>query len=243
MPNWVSNIVKCDNSDALHQLRDFNLIIPEHPAIALLSGLAAQHAAQLYQQGKSWQEAAADAEFVAHLAREQKDIPVKHRLTPTRAARRYRLHFKLHGFVDWYDWRCAKWGTKWNVCHYRHQGGEVWFETAWSHPWPVLEALSRQFPDCVLTVSYADEDIGSNAGAYDMKGGKLLAGGEFEDGSREAYEMAFSHWGCAEDYVLRDDGYHYIDNDGDDDSGDHIAAPASPKLYLTSALDNGAGGH
>ena len=46
MPNWVSNIVKCDNSDALHRLRDFSLIIPEHPAIALLSGLAAQHAAQ-----------------------------------------------------------------------------------------------------------------------------------------------------------------------------------------------------
>ena len=54
--------------------------------------------------------------------------------------------------------------------------------------------------------------------------------------------MAFSHWGCAEDYVLRDDGYHYIDDDDeDDDSGDHIAAPASSKLYLTSVLDNGAG--
>ena len=110
------------------------------------------------------------------------------------------------------------------------------------HPWPVLEALSRQFPAEVFSVSYADEDIGSNAGAYDMKGGKLLAGGEFVDGSREAYEMAFSHWGCAEDYVLRDDGYHYIDDDDEDgDSGDHIAAPASSKLYLTSVLDNGAG--
>ena len=196
MPNWVSNVVKCSNRQALFRLRDFNLIVPEHPAIALLSGLAAQHAAQLYQQGKSWQEAAADAEFVAHLAREQKDIPVKHRLTPTRAARRYRLHFKLHGFVDWYDWRCAKWGTKWNVCHYRHQGGEVWFETAWSHPWPVLEALSRQFPDCVLTVSYADEDIGSNAGAYDMKGGKLLAGANLKTAHAKPTKWR-SHIGAA----------------------------------------------
>jgi len=59
MPNWVSNHVQCDNSDALSRLRDFSLIIPEHPAIALLSGLAAQHAAQLYQQGKNWQTVAA----------------------------------------------------------------------------------------------------------------------------------------------------------------------------------------
>ena len=236
-PNWVSNIVKCDNSDALHRLRDFNLIVPEHPAIALLSGLAAQHAAQLYQQGKSWQEAVADPGFVACLDQEQKDTPAKHRLTSARAARRYRLHFKLHGFVDWYDWRCEHWGSKWNVYHYRHQGGEVWFETALMHPWPVLEALSRQFPAEVFSVSYADEDIGSNAGAYDMKGGELLCGGELVDGSREAYEMAFSHWGCAEDYILRDGSYYRRDDEDDDTS------PASPKLYLTSALDNGAGGH
>ena len=56
-----------------------------------------------------------------------------------------------------------------------------------------------------------------------MKGGELLAGGEFEDSSREAYEMAFSHWGCAEDYVLRDDGYHYID----DDEAGHEDTPES----------------
>ena len=64
-----------------------------------------------------------------------------------------------------------------------------------------------------------------------------VAGGEFEDGSCEAYEMAFSHWGCAEDYILRDGSYYRRDDEDDDTS------PASPKLYLTSALDNGAGGH
>ena len=74
MPNWVSNIVKCDNSDALHQLRDFSLIIPEHPTIALFNDWASQRTAQLFKQGKSWRQVAADAEFVAHLAREQKDI-------------------------------------------------------------------------------------------------------------------------------------------------------------------------
>ena len=225
MPNWVSNIVKCDNRKALSRLRDFNLIVPEHPSIALFTDWASQRAAQLFQQGKSWQEAAADAEFVAHLAREQKDIPVKHRLTPTRAARRYRLHFKLHGFVDWYDWRCEHWETKWNVCHYRHQGGEVWFETALMHPWPVLEALSRQFPAEVFSVSYANEDLGSDTGTYEMQNGVLLSGGEPDDGSREAFELAFFHWGDEEDYVLRDGNYHHRD---DDEAGREDTSKSAP---------------
>ena len=225
MPNWVSNVVKCDNRKALSRLRDFNLIVPEHPSIALFTDWASQLAAQLFQQGKSWREVAADAEFVAHLAREQKDIPVKHRLTPARAARRYLLYYKMHGYVDWYDWRCAHWGSKWNVYHYRHQGGEVWFETALMHPWPVLEALSRQFPAEVFSVSYADEDIGSDTGTYEMQNGKLLTGGEPDDGSREAFELAFFHWGGEEDYVLCDGNYHHRD---DDEAGREDTSKSAP---------------
>ena len=90
------------------------------------------------------------------------------------------------------------------------------------HPWPVLEALSRQFPAEVFSVSYADEDIGSDTGAYEMQNGKLLCGGEIADGSREAFDTAFFHWGGEEDYVLRDGSYHHRDDDGDG-----IEAPSS----------------
>jgi len=225
MPNWVSNHVQCDNSDALSRLRDFSLIIPEHPAIALLPGLAAQHAAQLYQQGKSWRAVATDPAFVASLDQEQKDTPAKHRLTPERAARRYLLYCKVHGCVDWYNWRCEHWGSKWNVCHYRHHGSEVWFETALMHPWPVLEALSRQFPAEVFSVSYANEDLGSDTGTYEMQNGKLLTGGELDDGSREAFELAFFHWGGEEDYVLCDGNYHHRD---DDEAGREDTSKSAP---------------
>ena len=85
-------------------------------------------------------------------------------------------------------------------------------------PWPVLEALSRQFPAEVFSVSYADEDLGSDTGTYEMQNGTLLSGSEPDDGSREAFELAFFHWGGEEDYVLRDDGYHHIGDDGDDAS-------------------------
>ena len=225
MPNWVSNVVKCDNRQALSRLRDFNLIVPEHPAIALLPGLAAQHAAQLYQQGKSWRAVATDPAFVASLDQEQKDTPAKHRLTPERAARRYLLYCKVHGCVDWYNWRCEHWGSKWNVCHYRHHGSEVWFETALMHPWPVLEALSRQFPAEVFSVSYANEDLGSDTGTYEMQNGKLLTGGELDDGSREAFELAFFHWGGEEDYVLCDGNYHHRD---DDEAGREDTSKSAP---------------
>ena len=159
MPNWVSNIVRGGCPKALRQLRDFSLIIPEHPSMSLFPDWASQHAVQLFQQGKNWQEVATDASFLAHLAREQEDTPTKCRLTPERAARRYCLYYKLHGYVDWYDWCCEHWGTKWNAHQYSHECGEVWFETAWSHPYPVIAALSRQFPAEVFSVSYADEEL------------------------------------------------------------------------------------
>ena len=221
MPNWVSNVVKCDNRQALLRLRDFNLIVPEHPSIVYFSDWVAQHAAQLFQQGKSWQAAAADADFVSYLTWKQENTPARHQLTPARAARRYLLYYKVHGYVDWYDWRCEHWGSKWNAYHYRHQGSEAWFETALMHPYPVIAALSRKFPDTRFCVSFADEDLGNDTGAYDIRNGELLCGGELDNGSREAYELAFSHWGGEEGYKLVDDTYYCQVNaeETDDDTG------------------------
>ena len=224
MPNWVSNIVRGGCPKALRQLRDFSLIIPEHPSMSLFPDWASQHAVQLFQEGKNWQEVATDASFLAHLAREQEDTPTKCRLTPERAARRYCLYYKLHGYVDWYDWCCEHWGTKWNAHQDSHECGEVWFETAWSHPYPVIAALSRQFPAEVFSVSYADEDIGNNTGEYDIRNGKLLCGGEIADGSREAFEIAFFHWGGDEDYELVDGEYRYLCDDAAGDGASSFIA-------------------
>ena len=124
----------------------------------------------------------------------------------------------------WYDWCCEHWGTKWNAHQYSHECGEVWFETAWSHPYPVIAALSRQFPAEVFSVSYADEDIGNNTGEYDIRNGKLLCGGEIADGSREAFEIAFFHWGGDEDYELVDGEYRYLCDDAAGDGASSFIA-------------------
>jgi len=54
------------------------------------------------------------------------------------------------GYISWYEWSLAKWGTKWDA--YRVTLSESQkrlkykFETAWSPPEPVILALSKMFP-------------------------------------------------------------------------------------------------
>lgn len=98
-----------------------------------------------------------------------------------------------HGTNNWRDWSVNNWGTKWNA--YGEEGRiddeVVKFETAWSHPLPVIRALSRKFPDNLLHVEYADEDLGVNFGCYNMKNGEIIENfGLFEEGSEEARDFA-----------------------------------------------------
>jgi hypothetical protein len=60
-------------------------------------------------------------------------------------------------FADWYMWCCANWGTKWNACHTEvalvgngSKAVRLRFDTAWSIPWPIYEALAERFP--LLTI-------------------------------------------------------------------------------------------
>lgn len=80
------------------------------------------------------------------------------------------------GAVDWYSWSIEHWGTKWNA--YSNElddlkEGRIKFDTAWSHPMPVIQALSECFPDQVIVAEYADEDLGSNLGRYSIQNGMV----------------------------------------------------------------------
>lgn len=87
--------------------------------------------------------------------------------------------------VCWYDWNVKNWGTKWNgyeldVSDLDDETVMVSFDTAWSHPEPVLFALSEKFPEESFDVEYADEDIGRNCGRYVIQDG-VLAEEPFEN--------------------------------------------------------------
>lgn len=99
------------------------------------------------------------------------------------------------GVICWYQWNPGNWGTKWNAydtsLEAKENGlTELRFDTAWSHPYPVLEKLSKMFPNVLIQVSYANEYLGYNFGQYAIKNGErsdLLGIGE---GSYEANDFA-----------------------------------------------------
>lgn len=63
---------------------------------------------------------------------------------------------------NWYNWNVSNYGTKWD-CYdvyvdYDQIGfAELSFNTAWSAPFQVFEALSKMFPSTLINVAYADE--------------------------------------------------------------------------------------
>jgi hypothetical protein len=75
---------------------------------------------------------------------------------------------------DWYSWNNRNWGTKWDVAVSNESkysdtvldideaNGEnhvlvYRYDTAWSPAFPVLEKLSAQYPDLLLTLNYKEE--------------------------------------------------------------------------------------
>lgn len=108
-------------------------------------------------------------------------------------AKKYLMNIAKYDYPNWYSWHIDKWGTKWNSIEgygtQRREGDTIYFETANGFCEPVIEALSKQYPDVEFIYEAADEDIGSNT----IKG--TYKNGEF-DGVREhrtpaAFDIAF----------------------------------------------------
>lgn len=96
-------------------------------------------------------------------------------------AARLRSNVEKHGHTDWYGWSVDNWGTKWNA--YSAIAGKVddqeaWlhFETAWSSPTPVLDALAAKFPKINMRLIWCDEGDDQQHRVY------------WEDGKRDADE-------------------------------------------------------
>lgn len=64
--------------------------------------------------------------------------------------------------LDWYNWNCEHWGTKWDASEPRIEEEVTnkivyYFETAWAPPDPAIRLLSEQHPNSKITLEYEEE--------------------------------------------------------------------------------------
>ncbi len=119
-----------------------------------------------------------------------------------------------YGYADWYDWRNANWGTKWNSFNVSidEEERKVFFSTAWSFPEPIASAIIKQFPDMEFTWDYADENVGYGTGEFVYEKGEAKHI-EFDGGSDEAYQMYIRCWGDHNLYKDENGNWKWIDDE------------------------------
>lgn len=134
-----------------------------------------------------------------------------------------------HGAKSWYDWSYENWGTKWNACRYRDVPDEleVWFETAWGTPEPVIAKLiALMGPDAFEAIEYADEDIGCNCGRYYLGDGGPSFPMPYDKQSDEAMECAIRLNNAYEYYELVDGHWVYKEEEEEEEPEDQVHASA-----------------
>lgn len=146
MPNWVYNTITISGeAEAIARFRE--------------------------QAGKphpiGWDEAEGKLEY------DQQPISFWNFIAPPAEAVESGEYFGTHGYTkeggkvghtpnNWYEFQCDKWGTKWDACEANldeesptHLGYR--FDTAWSPPSPVFEAMVEQFPELDFSIWWEEE--------------------------------------------------------------------------------------
>ena len=73
-------------------------------------------------------------------------------------------HLGPNSGPNWYDWSIENWGTKWDaddveVVDEDEESITYSFDTAWSPPEPICEALRAKFPDLNISWFYRERGI------------------------------------------------------------------------------------
>lgn len=142
---------------------------------------------------------------------------------------------------DWYEWSISNWGTKWTAYGYDKNADysnneNLYFQTAWSAPHPVLQKLSQLYPDIAFEHEWADEDIGQNCGRYSYTGGERIEE-YYPENEAEAIEFACRIWDYDPadlDLTLNKAENGYINTEMD--SYDLISLFGKPALFTNERL-------
>ena len=190
-----SDIISVDEEGYIRHI-DFDKIIPRPKSLDITSGSSTSNGIAILKwregdpteinriMGYQWAtEFSGPEELINHM--------LEKGTANLKEAQKALDNVRLYGHKDWYSWSTSNWGTKWNAYDTNdNEDDGIYFQTAWSNPYPVMEALSRKYPDVVFHVRFADEDFGNNVGEYSLQNGNVISENVPEGGSEEAYEMA-----------------------------------------------------
>lgn len=128
--------------------------------------------------------------------------------------KQYMYNREHYGCYTWFDWCRRNWGTKWNACNaeWSLDDGMLVFQTAWSAPFPIIEALAEKYPDLDFTHRWADEDIGNNCGQMWYSEGY---GSELD--VEDSRALAMDIWGYTEDDFEEDEWEDDADDETEED--------------------------
>lgn len=105
-------------------------------------------------------------------------------------------------WFNWYKWSLVNWGTKWNASSTSYLEDFISFQTAWSPPVPIYNALVKQHPELDFEFVYAEEQVAVYTGKYIASKGSFTSVIDYKSESKEAFELYFEIWGGEEDFIF-----------------------------------------
>lgn len=186
---------------------DFNKIIPMPESLSIESGSLGNAGLSHLYGISTFLGAIEDAKRFSKMSLENQQKAIE-------IGKKYKSNLDLYGYKTWYDWACDKWGTKWNASECESISDNIFcFTTAWSGVVELIRLLSANFIG-EINYKYSDEDTGSNTGEFKFQQGNITSFHKPENGSKEAYDLAFElRPENKENYKLVDDNYEYIDEE------------------------------
>jgi hypothetical protein len=135
-----------------------------------------------------------------------------HILDVINKAFQYYENYNQYGCTTWYEWRYKHWHTKWNAYNVDIQPNLITFQTAWSGVLNLMLELSKKL-NTKFEYSFTDENIGYNCATCIIENGNIISEHVPENGSKEAYELAFRLNPDAQKYYkLVNDKYIHIED-------------------------------
>lgn len=110
---------------------------------------------------------------------------------------------ELYGKNNWYDWSNSHWGTNWNAYYQEKKENTIFFNTAWSIPYPIYEKLAEicYENDVTFEGEWCNEDWSFDSGEFDAMEGAFYA---YDDETDEQHlERCRQMWG----YDPKDEEY------------------------------------